>query len=273
MKLRFAQLSAMTYYEVRMLWRQRVLPVFTLSIIVMVGVLLIVWQTMVTDSALPAGTSNDLARLANTVAWISLFFPPLVAMIFLLGGLVVADVLPRDRRLGVAAIMDSTPLARSTYLLGKLCGGWAAIMISLTAAMLVVAVPGWILIGPYEVDRYALVWLGGAAPIALLHVSITLLLTGLLPGRRAAVGISVFFGVLCTLLMSGNVMAEATVGGLFSPGRPYLYGFYWLGWLGGAGLIHISSSDAQLSALAGIAEVLALFVIVWAWRRAREGRE
>ena len=42
MILRLAQIGAMTYYEMRMLWRQRMLVVFTLSLIVLTGILLFV---------------------------------------------------------------------------------------------------------------------------------------------------------------------------------------------------------------------------------------
>jgi ABC-type Na+ efflux pump permease subunit len=88
-----------------------------------------------------------LEQRANTVEWITLFWPLLYAQILLLGGLAVVDVMSRDRLSNVKLLLDVTPLRRSTYLVGKSICAWLALLLSLTVIMLVAGLLGWWAIG------------------------------------------------------------------------------------------------------------------------------
>lgn len=274
MKLHLAQIGAMAYYETRMLWRQRMLAVFTLSLIVLTGILLFV----VRESAggLDAETlgAGALAQRANAVQWITLFWPLLYAQIMLLGGLAVVDVMPRDRLWNVKPILDGTPLPRSIYLLGKLSGAWLAIWVSLTVIMIVAGLLAWWAIGPYEIGPYLHLYFAGAAPLAFLHVGLCLLIAAVIPARRLAIGVVLLYSLACVMLGTINVrLFELTVWELLNPGRPYLYRYFWLGWIDRAFSTPLDALVIGVSVSIGLLELAGCGLLVWLGLRWREGRE
>jgi ABC-type transport system involved in multi-copper enzyme maturation permease subunit len=275
MKLRLAQIGAMAYYETRMLWRQRMLAVFTLSLIVLTGILLFVLRESAggisTDTLSAAGI---LEQRANTVQWITLFWPLLYAQIMLLGGLAVVDVMPRDRLWNVKPILDGTPLPRSIYLLGKLSGAWLAMLVSLTVIMIAAGLLGWWAIGPYEIGPYLQLYFAGAVPLAFLHVGLCLLITSVVPARRLAIGLVLLFSLACVMLGTINVrLIELNVWELLNPGRPYLYRYFWLGWIDRAFSTSLGENVIGVSVGIGLLELMACGLVVWLWLRVREGRE
>jgi hypothetical protein len=268
MTLRLAQISAMTYYETRMLWRQRLLAVFTLSTLVLTGVLLSALRAS-------AGDQYDSACVeCNTVEWITLFWPLLYVQILLLGGLAVVEVMPRDQLWNVKPIIDGTPLPRSIYLLGKLSGAWLAIGLSLAVITVVAGLLGWWAIGPYEIGPYVQMWLSGALPLALLHVGVCLLLAALMPTRRLAVAIVLLFSLACSMLGTVNFrLIDITAWELLNPGRPYVYQYFWLGWVDAGYRTPLGENVIWLSVSIGLVELLGCGIIAWLWLRLREGRE
>ena len=274
--LRLAQVSAMTYYEMRMLWRRRMLPVLVLSLIMIAGLALIAWRVLA-KTDLPSEVLSNvlLVRLSNNVIIGYTFWPLAYILLLIMGGLLVADVVPRDGQLGVGIVIDSTPLARITYLSGKLCGAWAALLMGLAAAMVVIGVLGWLIVGPYDIGVYARMWIGGLMPLGLLHVGLCLLLTAPLPTRRKAIMLGLVYGVICVLLLQGGSgVSAATAWGLLNPARPYALYYYWLGWMGELSLLDtaIGYAEARWSIAIGVLELGLVGLCVWAWLRAREGR-
>ena len=71
--------------------------------------------------------------IADGMGW----FTPLLAMVF---GFVLADRLVRDRKLGVAPLLDVTPSSRGARLLGKYLGSCAATAVPPALVYLIVAV-------------------------------------------------------------------------------------------------------------------------------------
>ena len=275
MKLRLAQIGAMAYYETRMLWRQRMLLVFTLSLIVLTGVLLFILRESAGGiSADTLSAAGMLEQHANTVQWITLFWPLLYAQIMLLGGLAVVDVMPRDRLWNVTPILDGTPLPRSIYLLGKLSGAWLAMLVSLTVIMIVAGVLGWWAIGPYEIEPYLRLYFAGAVPLAFLHVGLCLLITAVVPARRLAIGLVLLFSLACVMLGTINVrLIDLNAWELLNPGRPYLYRHFWLGWIDRAFSTSLGENVIGVSLSMGLLELIVCGILVWWWLRWREGRE
>jgi ABC-type transport system involved in multi-copper enzyme maturation permease subunit len=266
MPLRLTQIRAMTHYELRMLWRQRMLVVFTLSVLALTGVLLIMLRRA-------AGDPVEFAQADHTVQWITLIWPLLYTQLLLLSGLAVIDVMMRDRVWGVKALLEATPLTQATYLLGKLCGAWLAILSSLVIIALGAGLLGLWLIGPYRVGQYIQMLLYGAFPLALLHVGLSLLLAACLTARRAAVMAVLLFSLACFMLWSFEThLTEISLWSLLNPARPYLYDYFWLGWIDRAHRTALGLDAIWLSIAIGVVELMAAGAIVWAWRRAREGR-
>jgi hypothetical protein len=61
-------------------------------------------------------TGDEMWRLTGQLAFMFNLFMPVIA------GIIAADRVVRDRRLGVDELLDSTPLKRWTYILGKYTG-------------------------------------------------------------------------------------------------------------------------------------------------------
>ena len=156
-------------------------------------------------------------------------------------------------------------------LLGKLGGVWLSILSALGLALVVLGLIGLALIGPYDVGQYLQIWLGGAVPIGLLHVGMCLLLTTFMPNRRAAVAVILFFGLACITWGTGST-ARATLWGVLNPARPFIFGYYWLGWLDTPASMTASFTSAQLSVVAGVIELLGVGLMAWLWLRRREVR-
>jgi hypothetical protein len=267
MTLRLAQISAMTYYEMRMLWRQRLTIVFILSTLVLTSIMLIAVRT-----TSDAQYDSSLIE-SNTITLITLFWPMLYIQILLLGGLVVVDVMPRDRLWNVKPLIDGTPLTRLTYLLGKLGGAWLTISLSLGVILPIAGLMSWWVIGPYEVGPYLQMCLGGALPLALLHIGLCVPLTAFVPARRPAVAVVLLFGLACSLLgMITGALSEVNLWGLLNPGRPYLYAYFWLGWVDPLYGTSLGMDVVWLSIAVGIIECGALLLLAWLWLRQREGR-
>ncbi|MHB1415528.1 MAG: ABC transporter permease [Chloroflexota bacterium] len=80
-----------------------------------------VWQS---------GQAIDSWRMAGTTALMTNVLMPVV------GGIVIADRLARDRRLGVWELFWSTPLSRTGYVLGKYVGAVLAVLTPVLAIWL-----------------------------------------------------------------------------------------------------------------------------------------
>ncbi len=274
--LHLAQISAMTYYEMRMLWRRRMLRVLVLSISMIVGLALIAWRAL-GNADLPAEVMPNVLflRLVNNAVIGYVLWPLAYILLLVMGGLTVADMVPRDRQLGVSTLLDGAPLTRFTYLIGKLCGAWAALLVGLMAAMVVVGVLGWLIVGPYEIGVYVRMWIGGLVPLGLLHVGLCLLLTALVSTPRKAIMLSLVYGVVCVLLLQGSGdLSAATTWGLLNPARPYALYYYWFGWMAEISFIltRIGYAEARGSIVLGVLELSLVGLFVWAWLRAHEGR-
>jgi ABC-type transport system involved in multi-copper enzyme maturation permease subunit len=71
--------------------------------------------------------------MVDALGW----FTPVLPMVF---GIVLADRLVRDRKLGVAELLDATPANRSARLVGKYLGACAATAVPVALVYLIVAV-------------------------------------------------------------------------------------------------------------------------------------
>jgi len=272
MTWRLAQISAMTYYEMRMLWRQRLMLVLVTFMVLMATTQALIWRAMSDDAALIAALNNSaLQQYLNTRVWMNLLWPSVYVPLLLVGGLTVSDMLTRDRRLGVDILLSSTPLRRATYLLGKLGGAWLATLCALGAALVVLNLVGRVVVGPYDLGPYLQVWLGGAVPVGLLQVGLCLCLTTFTSNRRAAVAVILFFGLACLAWGSGWA-ARATGWGIFNPARPFIFNYYWSGWLDSAESALLSLAAAQLSVAVGLIELAGVGLLAWLWLCRHEGR-
>lgn len=89
-----------------------------------------------------------------------------------LGGIVMADRLPRDRKLGVCELLASTPLRRRTYVLGKYVGVVLAALTPVLASSLLLAVIATLRGTSLEAAPERLATLAGALLAAFLAINV-----------------------------------------------------------------------------------------------------
>jgi ABC-2 type transport system permease protein len=151
--------AATARYELLMQLRKPVIWIATLIPFVLFAVLAMM-GTQNLDRL--TGDANPKSWMVNTLGW----FIPLLAMVF---GIVLADRLVRDRRLGVAALLDVTPTGRGVRLAGKYAGACAATAVPVAVVYLAVAVT----FAAWRGRPSALLW--GAATFAVVVLPLLLL--------------------------------------------------------------------------------------------------
>ena len=122
--------AATTSYELRMqlrkpaIWIATVIPFGLYAVLAMMGTQNLERLTQET---------NPKTWMVETLG----SFTPLLAMVF---GFVLADRLVRDRKLGVAPLLDVTPSNRTTRLLGKYLGACTATAVPVALVYLIIGV-------------------------------------------------------------------------------------------------------------------------------------
>jgi ABC-type Na+ efflux pump permease subunit len=95
------------------------------------GILIVLHRTSVlmpTDLIGAVPTAQNAMQFAATISFLLNMFMPLI------GGILIADRLVRDQKLGVEELLRSTALKPSTYLLGKYLGALCSICIPVLLA-------------------------------------------------------------------------------------------------------------------------------------------
>jgi hypothetical protein len=143
--MRFSQLSGLIRYEMVLQWRQRMLTGVLLSLIALPLIMYVLfgqnnaaevqrtWTiagSITTEAALNVTTRYAIMYAAMSIYLIALLVLPVVS----------ADVIARDRQLGVREVLEGLPVTPGTYLAGKLLGWWAAAGSGLLVAMVIVGV-------------------------------------------------------------------------------------------------------------------------------------
>ena len=286
MKLSLAQLGGMIRYEVRMQWRRGGL----LAVLLLLAVVLFLnalWQWLdfgvigAESAASRASVSPEGARQRATLAivyipWMYAIFPLSVPWLLLLLTVppIAAETIPLDRQVGVRELLDSLPLSRGTYLLGKLLGLWTGVLGGLAGVALLFGSSGWLFLGPYDLSEYLLLWKIGVAPMVLFVSSMSALLAAGQPTRRRAmlVGFTcLLYGVFtsmtpCLCLRDAVSLAQPAV-------IEYLNDSYFLrtapvDWFHPTYPPEIVPLALGLGAL----QVALVWLLVWLWMRWREGR-
>ena len=137
----------------------------------------------------------------------------------------VADTIPLDRQYGVRDTLDSLPLSQGVYILGKLLGTWAAVLVGMLVIMVLTAIGWWFLGGAYDVMAYIQMWVVGVAWIAILNSGIGVLVSAGQPNRRRAIVVAILFVVVAIALFGGSMQGNDFLG-IVSPMRGAILTYY-----------------------------------------------
>ncbi|CAG0942506.1 hypothetical protein ANRL1_00961 [Anaerolineae bacterium] len=273
--MNFAQLSGIIRYEFLMHWRRRALlgVMLGLAVVPIVIVLLFgennlaeIRRAWVTSG----GVETEVVRQLTTRYVLIDSTMSLYIVLLLMLPVIAADSVPKDRQLGVRELLDSLPQSTGTYLLGKVLGFWAAASVGAAGAMVITGLGLWLLVGPFQIDRYLTTWLAMVIGVGLVNAGLSILLAAGQATRRRALFIGVTFTVLCMIANVGSFGRGNEFWAVVSPGRQAITSYYFIAAWFDTGLPQlITERDVALALAAGVVEliVIAGAAILWLPRR------
>jgi hypothetical protein len=258
------QLGAIVRYEVLMHWRRRgLVVVLVLLLILLIGFALFnsgEGQNLQTQVRAALISITDEVVI-NTSLIINILL--LVMMVFCVAVTVMtAETVPIDHETRVKPLLDSLPLTRTTYLLGKLLGVWLMLALGLMVIAAFCGLALWQHFGAFDVLGYALVWLLAVLPLTLFAASLGTLLASTQSSRRRGIMLMTPFLLYpyTVVLFSFGTLVDGVV--LLRPAtviRTFMMG------------LGASYDILQVFAFLGL-NVAVLWLMAWSWQRWQEGR-
>lgn len=260
MRLKFMQIEGIARYEMKMLWRGRSLRVILLALLVI---------NIVTALEVKERRSHYPVGVITWVGVDSIVWSNISVVLALILPVILADSIPKDRQFGVCELLDTLPVTRAVYLLGKLLGVYRSLFPGLIALMVAIGASYHFILANISWSGYLEMWCVGAGGLAIMNGGLGVLLPATQSNRRRAVALMIV--VLVPSYLAGGDMSRSIVTYL-SPARfPFL--MYHLINLGGRfSRSQFTFDDVLLSFLVGLLELIIVGVVVWAWPRWRENR-
>lgn len=272
--MNLGQLSGIIRYEFLMHWRRRALLSVMLGTAVVPLVIVLFFgesnvaeirQTWITAG----GVESEVVRQVTTRYAVTYASLTLYIILLLILPVVAADSVPKDRQWGVRELLDSLPHSATTYLLGKVLGFWAATIVGVTGAMLLSGLGLWLLLGPFQIEHYAAMWLILLIGVGLVNTGLSIVLAAGQATRRRAIFIGVTFAVVCMFANVSNFGRTGTLWAIANPGRQVITSYFFFEtWIGDIDLSQlITTGDVALALLAGALELLLIGGVVALWLR------
>jgi hypothetical protein len=134
-------------------------------------------------------TMND-PRSRATWQMLMIFSPGVLVLLVAIPPL-LAEVIPLDHQYKVASLLNTTPLSRARYLIGKLLSVWLGLVIGLSIAAIVYGFYMMTVHGAIDVWTYVRYWVVMALLPALLLAGFAVVVPALVRSRRAGVLIGI----------------------------------------------------------------------------------
>ncbi len=270
-----AQLFIITRNEFRLQWRRRATVVIVLSVTifpVLTALLIRSGGQEIIGPMVEAGVfSAREAQERLTQSIIAFSFAPLYTTLLLLVPPVVAEMIPKDRQLGVAELFDSTPLSTGAYLGGKLLGMWLSLLMGMLLNFFLTFVAWRWLLGPVLLLPLLETWLFACGTVLLLNGGLAVFLSAGLRQRRWAVLIGL--GVAIASLINLGTSLPHNLFFYLNPARPAFLDYYALRVFSQlSSLLNVTTEmgDVWLTILGGLVELVLVGSLAWVWLRRKE---
>jgi len=270
-----AQLFIITCNEFRLQWRRRATLVIILSATVFPVLMAMLMRGGGSETIRPmveAGVfSAREAQERLTESILAFSFAPMYTILLLLVPPIVAEIIPKDRQLGVAELFDSTPLANVAYLGGKLLGMWFSLLFGLCLNFLITLVAWRWLLGPVLILPMLETWLFAAGSVLLLNGGLAVFFSAGLRQRRGAVLIGI--GVAMMALINLGASLPHNLYFYLNPARPAFLDYYALrtfAQISDALKVTTEIRDVWLTILGGLVELVVAGFLAWVWLRRKE---
>jgi len=190
-------LYGVTRTEIRLQWRRRTLLLYAGLVLVtlVAGTYLLFGQdTPVLPGSSPIPIQR-LERISNTTRVSLGVFPILMVITLFTLPILAAESVPVDSATGMRPVLDSLPVSTGMVLLGKVLALFILLLLELCALAALHGATGWILYGPFDVGEYLRVWLFGILPLTLFSGGMAVLLASGQKERRRAILVALVFGL------------------------------------------------------------------------------
>jgi ABC-type transport system involved in multi-copper enzyme maturation permease subunit len=256
------QIWGITAYEFRMHWRRRGLLVVTLAMLaVLIVPVLLTRGEMKGRAALGQDGMYLYTQNVTLIHWAIIG-----GVLFAIMPFLFADAIPRDRQLGVSELLNTVPLPKYAYLIGKMSGAWLSTVSSLLLVAVISGLVWWFLIAPFDLSIYFPIWIVGALFMTLINIGLIVPMTADSPNGRIAILICIALFVLVPLALGLQPRGDWLDG--LSPLRPGLFYHYLrLPWNDPPRLLSI-----EWTIVSGLIQVVVVSVGMWAWLRLRDAR-
>lgn len=254
--MQLGQIAGMVRYEIRIQWRQRMVPAITLGFIGFTGFGIFLTQQIIEAENIPIELFSENPVTVNTFSLVMMaIWPPLI-LLLLASAIIFAEVVPRDRQLNVRSWLDSLPLSTAIYLTGKVLSAWVMLLLGMAGNAALGGLLAWGMLGPFDLRIYAALWCICAVPGVLFVSGLGVILAAPQPNRRRA-------------MMVGMLLVPVAVG-VYAHLTAQLWGvlafidpiYQFTG--------ETSTTPAIIGTLGNLALILAAaWVVAWAWLRWR----
>jgi hypothetical protein len=243
-------------------WRRRGLLVVTLAMLAVLTVPVLLMRGEMRGRA-ALGQDGMFLYTQN----VTLIHWAIVAgVLFAIMPFLFADAIPRDRQLGVSELLDTVPLPKYAYLIGKMSGALLSTFSSLLLVAVISGLVWWFLIAPYDVSAYLPIWVVGGLFMTLMNIGLIVPMTAGSPNSRIAILVCIALFVLIPLAVGLQPRGDWLDG--FSPLRPGLFYHYLrLSWNQPLRLLSV-----EWTIVSGLIQVVAVSMGMWAWLRFRDAR-
>ncbi|MBK9050820.1 MAG: alpha/beta fold hydrolase [Chloroflexi bacterium] len=269
-----AQLFIITRNEFRLQWRRRATLVIILSATVFPVLMALLMrgggqemlQPLVEAGVFSAREAQE--RLTQSI--IAFSFAPMYTILLLLVPPVVAEIIPKDRQLGVTELFDSTPLANTAYLGGKLLGMWLSLLVGMLLNFLITWLAWRWLLGPVLLLPMLETWLFACGTVLLLNGGLAVFLSAGLRTRRWAVLIGI--GVAMVALVNLGASLPHNLFFYLNPARPAFLDYYALRAFSQISTLNVTTEikDVWLTIGGGLVELAVAGFLAWVWLRRKE---
>jgi len=256
------QIYGIASYEFRMHWRRRGLLVVTLAMFAVLTMPVLLMQGEMKGRA-ALGQEGMFLYTQNITL---IHWAVIGGVLFAIMPFLFADAIPRDRQLGVSELLNTVPLPRYAYLIGKMSGAWLSTLSRLALLAVVSGLIWWFLIAPFDLSIFLPIWIVGGLAMAVLNIGLIVPMTAAAPNSRIAILICIALFVLVPLAVGLTPRGDWLDG--FSPLRPGLFYHYLrLPWNEPPRLLTVESTIAS-----GLIQMAVIGVGMWAWLRLRDAQ-
>lgn len=277
-QIRFAQLTAMIRTELTLQWRRRSLGASAFALIILPALGAVVsmgsYQSYKTIIAM-GGLAAESAKAEITFLMMPYFILAGLLVYALLIPIITADIIPSDSQIRIREILDSLPMPRMIYLLGKVFAVWGGILIMSFAQLILCSFLWQVLVAPFQIDLIVeswaiLLWMG------LVNSATVMLLSARLSSRRSVM-VGVVYAFISVISIGAGILLQGHFIKAILPGRPAIMLYYifvlFVGRLPNTNIApeilaqYASHVDIAYAAIAGLGQMIIVGLLAWLLHR------